>query len=73
MKNNTTFFLLLMGSGTGFISKKIKKNKDSLKKSHPKNIPSRSGIRKNSSQIRNPDPGGKRHRITDPQHCLDPY
>jgi hypothetical protein len=61
--------LLFIVSGASFISKKIKEQ-GFLRKSHPKHTPwiqdPRSGIRKNSSRIRIPDPGGKKHRLPDP-------
>jgi hypothetical protein len=60
MKNKTNFFLAFIVSGASFISKKSKE-KGFLRKSHQKHTPwirdPRSGIGKNSSQIRILDPG----------------
>jgi hypothetical protein len=59
-ENKTNFFLLFIVSGASFISKKIKEQ-GFLRKSHQKTyLDPRSGIRKNSSRIRSPDPGGKK-------------
>jgi hypothetical protein len=64
MKNKTNFFFcFFIVSGASFISKKIKEQ-GFLRKSHQKTYPldPRSGIRKKFI----PDPGGKKHRISDP-------
>jgi hypothetical protein len=62
-------------SGVSFKSSPVserlhnKDSEDNVRKFHQKKGPDPGPeIRKNSSQIRTPDPEGKKHRIPDPQH-----
>jgi hypothetical protein len=62
--------LLFIVSGASFISKKIKEQ-GFLRKSHQITYPLDPRSGRNSSQIRIPDPGGKKAPDPDPQHWID--